>query len=309
MTASNTEIEQSCPMCRGSLEPHTSDVHDANSGEGFSIEYCSGCGVGVTVPAPRRVEAYYRERYYGNRHGFTRGLCVWRRRRLVDRHIQAGDSGRLLDVGSGEGDFLHAAGSAGWNAAGVEIHDRPHDGKHPVFRSLDEAAARGPYHCITLWHVLEHVPDPAAYVKRLGSMLTSHGVLVLAVPDFGGAQARVFGRHWLHLDVPRHLHHFTAGGVVQLLESAGFTVLRTAHQELEYDWFGWIQSALNSVMDTPNVLFDSLTGKPPRVGRLRVAACYAVASLLALPALALTTASSLAGRGGTVLVAARPKPR
>ena len=108
MTASNTEIEQSCPMCRGSLEPHTSDVHDANSGEGFSIEYCSGCGVGVTVPAPRRVETYYRERYYGNRHGFTRGLCVWRRRRLVDRHIQAGDSGRLLDVGSGEGDFLHA---------------------------------------------------------------------------------------------------------------------------------------------------------------------------------------------------------
>jgi hypothetical protein len=97
--------------------------------------------------------------------------------------------------------------------------------------------------------------------------------------------------------------------VGQLLDAAGFQVLRTAHQELEYDWFGWIQSALNAVMGTPNVLFDSLTGKTRRVGRVRVAASYAAASLLALPALALTGACALAGRGGTVLVAARPKPR
>ena len=64
MTASNMETPQSCPMCRGSLRPHTADIQDANSGEGFSIEYCAGCGVGVTVPAPQRIEAYY------HAHGF-----------------------------------------------------------------------------------------------------------------------------------------------------------------------------------------------------------------------------------------------
>jgi hypothetical protein len=255
------------------------------------------------VPAPLRIENYYRERYYGNRHGFTGRLCSWRRRRLVARHISPGVDGRLLDVGSGEGDFLETASRAGWNAAGVEVHDRA--GVHTVFRSLEEAAARGPYRCITMWHVLEHVPDPLDHLTHLRGMLAEGGVLLIAVPDFGGVQARLFGRNWLHLDVPRHLHHFTTRGALRVMEAAGFEILRTAHQELEYDWFGWIQSALNAVTGSPNVLFDSLTGKPRRVGRIRVAASYAAASAIALPALALTALSTLARRGGTLIVAAR----
>jgi hypothetical protein len=158
-----------------------------------------------------------------------------------------------------------------------------------------------------MWHVLEHVPDPQDYLVQLRSMMTPEGALLLAVPDFGGIQAGVFGRHWLHLDVPRHLHHFTARSVAQLLEAAGFEVMTTAHQELEYDWFGWIQSALNAISDTPNVLFDALTGKPRRVGRAAVCAAYAAGALIAVPALCLTAASTLLRRGGTFIVAARPR--
>jgi 2-polyprenyl-3-methyl-5-hydroxy-6-metoxy-1,4-benzoquinol methylase len=309
MAASSRAIAQACPVCSGHLEPHTLEVRDPISGEQFIIVQCSGCGLGVTSPAPGRIEDYYRERYYGNRHAFTARLCAWRRRRLVARHARPGDRSWLLDVGSGEGAFLETASRAGWNAAGVEIHDLPGVGKYPVYRTLEEAAASAPYRCITLWHVLEHVPAPLECLSHLRSILSTDGVLVLAVPDFGGLQARIFGRHWLHLDVPRHLHHFTALSVVRLLRAAGFDVLHTAHQELEYDWFGWIQSALNAVMATPNVLFDALTGKPPRVGRLAVGASYAAASLLALPALALTAASTLARCGGTFLVVARPQTR
>ena len=178
--------------------------------------------------------------------------------------------------------------------------------RHTLFRSLDEAATQGPYRCITLWHVMEHVINPQEHLRRLRSMLSDDGILLLAVPDFGGLQARVFGRHWLHLDVPRHLYHFTRSGLEKLLETAGFHVVRISNQEIEYDWFGWMQSALNGVFKTPNILFDSLTGKSRRVSRLQIAASYVLSFLLAVPALALTSATSAIGYGGTLIVAARP---
>jgi SAM-dependent methyltransferase len=216
-------------------------------------------------------------------------------------------SGRLLDIGSGDGRFLEAAREAGWQVAGLEIHPDAVAAGYPLFRTLEEASHQAPYECITLWHVLEHIPNPADYVSRLRRMLEPEGVLLMAVPDFGGFQARLFGRHWLHLDVPRHLYHFTAPALWKLLDTAGFEVLRTWHQELEYDCFGWIQSALNAVTGTPNILFDALTGKPRRVGRFQVAANYAALPALGVPALALTAAATLARQGSTLIVAARPK--
>jgi hypothetical protein len=153
---------------------------------------------------------------------------------------------------------------------------------------------------------MEHLSNPQEHLRRLRSMLSPDGILLFAVPDFGGLQARVFSRHWLHLDVPRHLYHFTRSGLERLLETAGFQVVRISNQEIEYDWFGWIQSALNAVFKTPNILFDSLTGKPRRVSRFQIAASYALSFLLALPALVLTSVTSAIGYGGTLIVAARP---
>lgn len=299
-------VAPGCPACRRGLEPRLPQVRDPISGEMFSIDCCPACGAGVTLPVPADVKDYYAERYYGHRHSFTTRFCAWRRRRMLARYIDAGDGGRLLDVGSGEGEFLDAAARAGWTTAGIEIHPPEYGKIQPIFGTLEDAAARGPYRCVTLWHVMEHVPDPTGYAARIRSMLDSDGVLIVAVPDFGGVQARLFGRHWLHLDVPRHLYHFTAPGLRRLLQDAGFEIVGTSHQELEYDWFGWIQSAMNTVAGTPHVLFDALTGKPRRVSRLSVAASYAAGILLSFPALALTIATSLAGRGGTLIVAARP---
>jgi SAM-dependent methyltransferase len=298
-----------CPLCSGGLNTPARKVSDPITGEKFEIACCSECRIAMTVPAPARIETYYRERYYGNRHSFTGRLCNWRRRRLVARHISPSAGARLLDLGSGDGAFLDTASAAGWTAVGVEPHHRPDEGKHAIFRTLEQAATLAPYDCVTMWHVLEHVPAPVECLAQLRSILSPTGVLLLAVPDFGGLQARVFGGHWLHLDVPRHLYHFTARSLPRLLNTAGFEVLRTAHQEFEYDCFGWIQSALNAIGPTPNVLFDALTGKPPRVGRFAVGAAYVAGSLIAPAAAALTAASTLLHRGGTIIVAARPRPR
>jgi len=265
--------------------------------------------MGVTSPVPARVSAYYRERYYGNRHSFTAQFCNWRRRRLVARHASPAEGARLLDVGCGDGGFLDTASHAGWSTVGVEPHGAHGNRNHRIVSTLREAGALAPYGCVTMWHVLEHVPQPLEYLRQLRAMMSRNGTLLVAVPDFGGLQARVFGRHWLHLDVPRHLFHFTAPSVTRLLDAAGFEVVRTAHQELEYDWFGWIQSSLNFFSGTPNVLFDALTGKPRRVGRMAAGASCAAGALMAAAALGLTAASTLMRRGGTLIVAARPRSK
>jgi hypothetical protein len=155
--------------------------------------------------------------------------------------------------------------------------------------------------------VLEHIPEPLACITQLRSMLTPGGVLILAVPDFGGWQARTFGRHWLHLDVPRHTHHFNGLALERVLQMSGFAKIAAWHQEVEYDCFGWIQSALNAVGRTPNVLFDSLTGKQPLVSRWEILLHYLAGAALALPAMALTAASTLVRRGGTLVMAAQAR--
>ena len=174
-----------------------------------------------------------------------------------------------------------------------------------IWGSIDDLKARAPFGCITLWHSLEHLREPAEALAELARMLVPGGIFVAAVPDSGGWQARIFGRHWLHLDVPRHLHHFTYGSLREALGQAGLKVSRVWHHEVEYDWFGWIQSALNCVMPEPNILFDALTRRPRRVSRRLVAVNAALAPLLALPALPLTVVSTWSGRGGTIIMAAR----
>jgi SAM-dependent methyltransferase len=300
-----TAPDRRCPACGPVLAPHLAGARDTISGETFSVSICPECGLGVTQPQPPDLAPYYRTRYYGGRHSFTASLCLNRRKRLIAR--ATGRPGRLLDVGCGDGSFLVAARQAGWEVAGTEIHAATSIPGCPVFRNLDEAQRHGSYDCITMWHVLEHVPDPRECVRQLRTMLAPGGTLVVAVPDFGGWQARLFGRHWLHLDVPRHLQHFTAFSLGKMLDEAGFQKFVEWHQEVEYDCFGWIQSALNASGRVPNVLFDSLTGKQPLVNRWEVAANYVAGTVMAGPALALTLISTLARKGGTLIVAVRPK--
>jgi len=157
-----------------------------------------------------------------------------------------------------------------------------------------------------MWHTLEHMRDIPYTLRHAARLLKPGGSLLIAVPDFGGFQAAVFGKRWLHLDVPRHLYHFDAGSLHYCLASAGFSIERRWHQEFEYDLLGWSQSALNCMMPSqPNLFFDRITGKKTRAGSLVVAAAVAAGAaltVLSLPAVALGT---LAGRGGTLVVAAR----
>ena len=91
------------------------------------------------------------------------------------------------------------------------------------------------------------------------------------------------------------------------LEKSGFRVKRIWHHEVEYDVFGWIQSALNAVLREPNVLFDWLTRREGRVSGGTIALHVALGAALLVPAFLMTVISTLMRAGGTIIVTAEPQ--
>ena len=298
-----------CNACGGALKTRFPAVLDPQTGEQFSIAACQACGLGHTTPQPADLQPYYGPTYHGERHGFTSRYCARRRMRLVARATRdaAVRDRRLLDIGCGDGTFLLAAREAGWSVVGTEMNPAPARaaGIMLVHETIEDARSHAPFDCITLWHSLEHMRDPQATLKSVARMLAPDGLLLIAVPDAEGFQARIFGSSWFHLDVPRHLYHFGRRSLEQLLKGAGFVPLRRWHQEFEYDLLGWSQSALNLLMPSPNVFFNSLTGRRRRVGKVQAAASYSLGAALSALALPATAIGTLSRRGGTLIIAAR----
>jgi len=304
-------VPETCTACGGGLTPHLTDVRDPLTGETFAVARCSVCGLGHTLPQPADLDRYYTSSYYGNRHGFTARFCMRRRLKFVAAALPGSNTaGRLLDIGCGDGSFLLAAREAGWKVMGTELNPAPgRSAGLDVRESVEEIEQPGSFDCITMWHTLEHMRDVPAMLKQVSRLLGPEGRLVIAVPDWGGLQARMFRKHWLHIDVPRHLYHFDAAALGYCLGTAGFGVERRWHQELEYDLLGWSQSALNSLMPAhPNLFFNWLTGKKCSAGTLTRFAGILLGSLLTLLALPAQAAGTLIGRGGTLIVSARRNP-
>jgi SAM-dependent methyltransferase len=300
---------QGCNACgdMGLPVPRMREVRDPQSTERFAIVRCPACGVARTSPEPEDLARYYGAAYYGGRYGFTARYSFARRVRLLRK--AAPTRGNLLDIGCGDGGFLLAANADGWSVAGTEIGQAAEISRKngiDVRGAVNEMKGRAPFDAITMWHTLEHFRNPRAILGEARERLAHQGTFIVAVPDAEGLQARLFREKWFHLDVPRHLYHFDQASLEGLLRKTGFTVARWHHLELEHDLFGWLQSALNAMMPEPNVLFQSLTGKPRTAGTGQLALSYALGTVLGPVALAATAVGALARRSATMIAIARP---
>jgi len=83
---------------------------------------------------------------------------------------------------------------------------------------------------VTMWHVLEHVPYPRKTLAVCGRLLAANGRIVIAIPNLHGWEARLLGRNWAWLELPRHLHFFSPDNVRRLLEESGFKVEKVRPQ-------------------------------------------------------------------------------
>lgn len=297
-------MSSACQVCGAPRVVAFAKVVDPQTREVFSIEACASCGLGHTTPQPDDLARYYGETYHGQRHGFTARHADRRRLKWIDAVFPDKAAKSVLDVGCGDGTFLVAARNRGWKVTGTEMNpDIARKEGLDVGTSLSDIAPRGPFDVITFWHTLEHMRDPKAMVLEARALLAPGGALFVAVPNAGGVQARFFGRHWFHLDVPRHLFHFTRTALENLVSTAGLKVVKRWDQEAEHGLFGWTQSALNTIVPEPNVLYALLTGRP--TSPWKAAASVAAGSVVTAAAAPVEMTAMARGLGGTFIVAAR----
>lgn len=289
----------------------------------FGVYRCCGCGCGRTWPAPPPAEigAWYPAEYYGKgnvRFNRLMELLVrwfrWRRARVMRR---LAPTGRVLDVGCGRGLMLNYLRQLGYEPSGVELSETAAWHARHV---LGLPVAVGDFLAIELepmsltavifWHSLEHFADPEAAVAKAAAALKPGGLLVVAVPNFASWQARLFGRRWFHLDVPRHYVHFTPEALRGLLGRHGLKCVKEDHFSLEQNPYGVLQSLLNAMGFRFNLLYTLLKDKSARQESLwrwplQVSAQALLAPLLLPVSLAAFAVETVARSGGTFEVYAR----
>jgi 2-polyprenyl-3-methyl-5-hydroxy-6-metoxy-1,4-benzoquinol methylase len=138
--------------------------------------------------------------------------------------------GVLLDIGAGTGDFLVVANNNGWQTIGVEPSDKAKKIAKTKNVSFIESTTSIEYQSIdviTMWHVLEHVPDVNSQIKELKRLLKPNGTIVVAVPNFNSYDAKYYGPFWAAYDVPRHLWHFSKKSIQQLFEREKLQLVKT----------------------------------------------------------------------------------
>ena len=127
--------------------------------------------------------------------------------------------GTLLDIGAGTGFFLRAAKKRGWTVMGIEPNLSARtlaNLKTPntVFEAETlQTLPEKSFNVITLWHVLEHLPNLEEDVKTIQKLLKPNGRIVVAVPNFKSFDAEYFKNFWAAYDVPRHLWHFSQNSI------------------------------------------------------------------------------------------------
>lgn len=157
---------------------------------------------------------------------------------IVQQHIR---SGRLLDVGCASGLFLLEAQQAGWIITGIEPNESLCEDARKNLKgagdiqctTLEMARVQSGFDAITVWDVLEHVPDPQAFLRLCRSLLRADGYLFLNVPDLDSWPARILGARWPLL-LPEHLNYFNRASLSFCAERAG---LRPVQYGRRRAWF------------------------------------------------------------------------
>ncbi len=320
-----------CPLCG------TSAARRLVTKQGHDVLRCRQCRVVFAWPQPtaEEIEARYSaEGYHADAdESAERRLFA---HRLAQVEEQLPRRGRVLDVGCARGAFLAVARDEGWDAVGLEL-DR---------KAVDAASDRGldvrhgalepgmfppnSFDAVTLFDLIEHVPDPRALLAACREVLRPDGLVVITTPDISGLVPRVtyvlFGLTigaWGHPTPPGHLVQFSRGTLRRLLDEQGCEVvaLRREHIPMGFS-VGKLENSIVDVLagrhrvpnapapetepaDTPEDSNEAGTrggGAVKRLARLAIRAlCWIVVGATGWMA-------RLTGQGDSMLVMAQRKP-
>jgi len=150
---------------------------------------------------------------------FVKNIALQNKLNLINS--EQPKKGKLLDIGAGTGDFLLTAKNNGWETIGVEPSDRAKNtAKQKGISFVEEISSleNNSLDVITMWHVLEHVPDLELQIQELKRLLKPTGTLIVAVPNYKSFDADHYQTFWAAYDVPIHFWHFSKKSIQVLFE-------------------------------------------------------------------------------------------
>jgi SAM-dependent methyltransferase len=304
-------------------------ARDYITGDPFEICRCRACGFVVTWPQPDAagMARYYPAGYFGGgqerrfpavAEAFQQMLYS-ARARLVER-MNGCRTGRVLDIGCGPGLLLREFQRHGWEVQGTELNEAS---AAYARDKLEIPVHTGPatelpwptnhFDAVVMWHVLEHLPDARQALREVARVLRPGGVFLIGVPNFGSTEARMAQDKWFHLDVPRHLTHFTRESLTAALAETGFTIKRLSFFAPEYDCFSFTQSALNGLGLRQNLLYNLLRAGSAKLWRDqgsswgRIMIYLLLAAPLAMLSVPATLLAGFLGTGATMTIVATNK--
>ena len=209
---------------------HYLNVKDYSvSQETFELLHDEELDMLITHPQPslEKLPSYYESVDYishtdGNKslfekmYQFVKSIALKNKLKLINSQST---KGRILDIGAGVGDFLSVAKNDGWQTIGIEPSEKAKAiaiNKGVSFvENLSELESNS-FDVITMWHVLEHVPDLENQIKELKRLIKPSGTVIIAVPNFKSYDASHYGIFWAAYDIPIHLWHFSKTAIQKL---------------------------------------------------------------------------------------------
>lgn len=217
------------------------------SKEIFDLYYDEELDMLITSPQPelQNLGRYYESEDYISHtdnkrslfekaYHFVKNIALKNKLNLINS--QQPQKGKLLDIGAGTGDFLLTAKNDGWETIGVEPSDRAKNiAKEKGISFVEEIRTLENHSLdvITMWHVLEHVPDLELQIQELKRLLKPTGTLIIAVPNYKSFDASHYETFWAAYDVPIHFWHFSKKSIQLLFERVDMKLEKVLPMKLD----------------------------------------------------------------------------
>jgi 2-polyprenyl-3-methyl-5-hydroxy-6-metoxy-1,4-benzoquinol methylase len=220
------------------------------SDERFRYRHCLSCGTLSLIDVPADLGRFYPPSYYDlPAAGDLKSLAPVEAHKvaLIRKYVRPG---RMVEVGPGAGVFAYVASQAGFDLTAIEMDERTceHLSAAVGVRALnsdDPAAALAGLpssRAIAMWHVIEHLPDPAGVIDAAAANLEPGGVLALASPNPQALQFRLLKARWAHVDAPRHLFLVPLEALTRRAAAAGLRRVEVTTSDpagRHWNRFGW----------------------------------------------------------------------
>jgi len=177
--------------------------------------------------------------------------------KLINHYANSNKS--LLDIGCGTGEFLSYAKKHHWKIQGVEVSDsarkKAEDKNITVHESLFKFS-NIKFSVITLWHVLEHLPNLKKNIQQIESLLADDGTLIIAVPNYKSYDAQFYKEYWAAFDTPRHLWHFSQTSISKIFNEYNFQIKKTLPMYFDSYYVSLLSEKYkNGKINYPNAIY------------------------------------------------------